>query len=292
VKRLVEEEGVNPEEPDPRGLDGKPLHCAANRGHYNVMTYLLDECGVDVNQVDKYNRNALYAASHGHQVGCIRFLLQRGADPNMPTCGTPLMICIYHADLASITDFLEDGRCDLENKARGTGDTAILIAAARKYWDIVELLLSYHASPIATRNDGHNLHALATEHKAPPHTLQLIETAVFEHHQQQLARLLHRARRINEARHSPATDGPTFLRPRADDDLPLPRVELTFPDVGYEEGQEKLRAVVQHVVGMKEDGSVGGEMLKEHVVELMDMLLPVWDEERTQGEDELMGEGS
>jgi hypothetical protein len=32
---------------------------------------------------------------------------------------------------------------------------------------------------------------------------------------------------------------------------------------------------------MKEDGSVGGGMLKEHVVELMDMMLPVvWDTER------------
>jgi hypothetical protein len=48
-----------------------------------------------------------------------------------------------------------------------------------------------------------------------------------------------------------------------------------------EEEQEKLRAVEQYVMGMKEDGSVGGGMLKGHVVELMDMLLPVWDEERT-----------
>jgi hypothetical protein len=54
--------------------------------------------------------------------------------------------------------------------------------------------------------------------------------------------------------------------------------------VGYEEEQEKLRGVVQYVVGMKEDGSVGGGMLKEHVMELMDMLLPVWDAER--GEEE------
>jgi hypothetical protein len=46
------------------------------------------------------------------------------------------------------------------------------------------------------------------------------------------------------------------------------------------------RAVVQYVVGMKEDGSVGGGMLQEHVVELMDMMLPVWDEERTGEEGE------
>jgi hypothetical protein len=31
---------------------------------------------------------------------------------------------------------------------------------------------------------------------------------------------------------------------------------------------------------MKEDGSVGGEMLKEHLVELMEMMVPVWEDER------------
>jgi hypothetical protein len=56
----------------------------------------------------------------------------------------------------------------------------------------------------------------------------------------------------------------------------------------YEQEEQRVvrRAVVQYVVGMKEDGSVGGGMLKEHVVELMDMLLPVWDAERREEEEE------
>lgn len=62
----------------------------------------------------------------------------------------------------------------------------------------------------------------------------------------------------------------------------------TADNEGEEEVEEQTvrRAVLQYVVGMKEDGSVGGRMLEAHVVELMDMLLPVWDKERTGEEEE------
>ena len=186
-------------------------------------------------------------------------------------------------NLASMTLLLQDGRCNLETESSSVWSTAILIAAGEQAWDCVELLLSYHASPIAVDDLPWNLLDYAMYY-APPHTLQLIQAAIAEPDR---ARLLHRARRINEARHNPATDGPAFLRQRGSS--PLPRVELSVPIAGagngHEEGnseeqQTVQRAVLQFVVGMKEDGSVGGGMLKEHVVELMDMMLPVWDVER------------
>lgn len=286
VKRLVEEEGVNPEEPDPSRYNARPLHRAAFNGKNNVVAYLLETCGVDVDGVDNKNRTALHYAGQKNQVSCIRLLLQHRADPNIVTPSnnfTPLMLIAYYGHLASMTALLQDGRCNLGTKRTDTGDTAIILAADQEKWDCVELLLSYHASPVATNNLGHSLYDYAVARQVPPQTLQLIQAAISEPDR---ARLLHRVRRINEAQHNPATDGPAFFRQRAADDLPLPSVELTFPDVGYEERQEKLRAVVQYVVGMKEDGSVGGGMLKEHVVELMDMLLPVWDAERAREEEE------
>ena len=289
VKRLVEEEGVNPEEPNPSHRSAVPLHYAAFNGRDNVVTYLLETCEVNVNKVDDNNWTALHDASRKNHVSCIRLLLQHGADPNIPDSrvgDTPLMLAAFYGHLASMTLLLEDGRCNLESKRTSTGSTAILLAADQKKWGCVELLLSYHASPIVIDNNGWSLHDTAVDRQAPPHTLQLIQAAIFE---QQRPRLLHRARRINEARHSPATDGPAFLRRRADDDLPLPRVELSsaLPTAGADAGDEEeqegrmvRRAVVQYVVGMKEDGSVGGEMLKEHLVELMEMMVPVWEDER------------
>jgi hypothetical protein len=122
-----------------------------------------------------------------------------------------------------MTLLLQDGRCNLEIKRSSTGSTALLVAAWFKKWDCVELLLSYHASPIATDNDGRSLHDIAMDKQAPPRTLQLIQAAIFE---QKRPRLLHRARRINEAQHILAT-GPSFLRQRADNNLPLPRMEVS-----------------------------------------------------------------
>ena len=112
-------------------------------------------------------------------------------------------------------------------------------------------------------------HDYALQYQAPSHVLRLIEAAISEPNHD---RLLYRVRRINEARHSPVT-GPAFLRHRGSS--PLPYVEIS------DQEEDTVRhAVVQHVVGMKEDGSVDGGMLKEHVVELMDMMLPVWVAER------------
>ena len=62
MKRLVEEEGANPEEPDPSCWYRTPLHDAAWNGRDNVATYLLGTCGVDVDKVDDDNCTALYFA--------------------------------------------------------------------------------------------------------------------------------------------------------------------------------------------------------------------------------------
>ena len=67
----------------------------------------------------------------------------------------------------------------------------------------------------------------------------------------------------------------------------LPRVELAssthIHTPPHDETAEVQRAVVMHVLGRDQEGGKGGGMLKEHVVELMDMLLPVWDPERKRG---------
>jgi hypothetical protein len=138
VKRLVEEEGVNPEEPYPSNTNSTPLQFAVVYEKINVMTYLLETCGVDVDQINNMGWTALHLASHKQHVSCIRLLLQHGANPNIPEarCGiTPLMTAAYHGSLALLTLLLEDGRCNLETKGSNpprTGDTAILLAAQTK----------------------------------------------------------------------------------------------------------------------------------------------------------------
>lgn len=148
------------------------------------------------------------------------------------------------------------------------------MAANQMKWDCVELLLSYHASPIAMRNDCRSLLDIASENQAPPHVIQLIQAAIFDHER---PRLLHHARYINDARHGLA-NAPALREG-------FPRVELSPPpppSAGNNEDNEQgvLHAVLRFTLGMKEDGSVCGGMMAEHLVELWDMMLPVWDAER------------
>jgi ankyrin repeat protein len=68
---------------DARDSDGStPLHCAAWKGHANVVTLLLDN-GADVNAKntnDHWGDTPLHAAAHGNQRAAAEVLLARGAD--------------------------------------------------------------------------------------------------------------------------------------------------------------------------------------------------------------------
>jgi ankyrin repeat protein len=233
------------------------------------MKYLLD-LGVDVNSVDSENQTALhFLARHRHHpdtAKCISLLFEHGADLNIRECNgmTPLMESVVYKNMAPMAMFLKSGRCNLEIKAYWTKYTAILLAACGKKWDFVELLLSHHASPIAKDYSGQSLLDLATKGQAPLQILHLIQDTLFD---RERPRLLYRARTINNA--MKIVNSPV-LRKR------LPRVEVS----AVSGNEEVLHAVLQYTLGMKEDGSLGGGMLEEHLVVLWDMLLPVWDEER------------
>jgi ankyrin repeat protein len=66
-----------------RDKDGStPLHCAAWKGHDEVVTYLL-EVGADVNdhnQNEHWGTSPLHAAAHGNQKKVAEVLLAHGAD--------------------------------------------------------------------------------------------------------------------------------------------------------------------------------------------------------------------
>ena len=61
-----------------------PLHCAAWKGHLEVVRILL-EAGAEIeaqNQNSHWGTTPLHAASHGNQKAVVELLIERGADVN------------------------------------------------------------------------------------------------------------------------------------------------------------------------------------------------------------------
>lgn len=92
-----------------------PLHAAAMAGSLDVVRYLLDVCGVDVDEQDGGDRTALFwsvIALDKGAVGC--FLLRRGANPSLPDKRgyTALMQAAAYGRLRLIRALLKDPRVD------------------------------------------------------------------------------------------------------------------------------------------------------------------------------------
>ena len=117
-----------------------------------------------------------------------------------------------------------------------------------------------------------------------------IQAAVAE---PERVRLIHQARSINDAMHAvnqvsnEAKDdtaevrrkkcmeiAPAYLKERVERGQDLPEVEIVGDDDDEEEQEEEVaRAVLEHVV-------IDGKLVKELYVEVMEYMLPTWDDER------------
>ena len=80
LKRLIEDENLNPNERDKNG--DTTLHCAAQCGHLNVLKYLIEEIGLNPACKDEFGRTPLHRAARNKHLELVKYLVgEQQVDP-------------------------------------------------------------------------------------------------------------------------------------------------------------------------------------------------------------------
>jgi ankyrin repeat protein len=91
---------------DARDRDAStPLHCAAWKGHQDIVEFLL-KVGADVsaqNSNEHWGTTPLHAAAHANQAAIAELLIEHGADPNAQDLNgkTPMQHTTFHKATAA-----------------------------------------------------------------------------------------------------------------------------------------------------------------------------------------------
>ncbi|KAI8907521.1 ankyrin repeat-containing domain protein [Powellomyces hirtus] len=130
-----------------------PLLLASSRGHKEVMMFLLDH-GVDIEEVDRYGRQAIiHAAKNGHY-DVVKMLLERGADANAPDSSdnTPLHYAAGYGWSEIVELLLDYGEADL-NAANCWKYTPIMVADLKGHLKIFQQLLHKESVLVNSRDN-------------------------------------------------------------------------------------------------------------------------------------------
>lgn len=144
---LLLRKGANPNCMTAQGMNG--LMCAIHKGFERIALTLLDESNIDVlHQLDD-RTTALHMAIDLKMAKVIDRLLERGADINAARWDgyTPLHLAVEQGGLERVRLLAGDHNIQLDVQLKN-GRTALHLAAANDYYEIVEFLLSKKASPI------------------------------------------------------------------------------------------------------------------------------------------------
>jgi hypothetical protein len=303
VNRLVEEDGGRL---NARGFfDKTPLMEAAQRGHDAVVARLL-ELEADVGSVDNDGRTAAHWACVHNHASTLALLLDDGASINAHDnhARTPLIMAGYHGATDCVKLLLARGGDALElNATDNCGDTALHEAAHRNRATIIQLLLQAGANPTIRNNQGRTLLDLTTNAQC----IALLQSSLAASHAAR-ALLKHRALidaayAIPKARNDAADKGeppaiqqekalaaaPAYLKGRVAEGRALPAVHVMEEEESADaENDEQLVACVKYALGLEGGGGWHeGEgsppqqgMLKEVLVELLELVVPEWDPAR------------
>ncbi|KAI3837560.1 hypothetical protein MKX03_033583, partial [Papaver bracteatum] len=129
------------------------LHFAAAGGSLEVCKYLIENLKLDVDSKCEKGCTPLYHASLDGHFDTVRYLLEKGANPDASTDTnlTPLQYAAKSGNTKIITLLLSKGvRLDVVNSS----GTALQFAVALGHRDAVKVLLDHGANPNYDNSEG------------------------------------------------------------------------------------------------------------------------------------------
>eukprot|EP01132_Coremiostelium_polycephalum_P000283 gene283-370_t len=132
-----------------------PLFWAITGGNTEVVRWLLDQGGININYRDDRNQTLLYRAAYEGHTEIVALLLARGADPNNSqdiTGNTPLHRATQEGHSATVRLLLEKGAHP--NAMDKNNRTPLHWAAAQGHLPITTLLLEQGATPDTMDQEG------------------------------------------------------------------------------------------------------------------------------------------
>ena len=142
--------------PNSDGLNANmPLHRAAQAGHVQVLTTLLNH-GVPVDQLDDNNETALHYAAWFGSATCAAILIERGASVDQGSLfGSPPLLWACQNGHADVIDLLLDMGASFDASSPRDGESPVGIAAFSGHWEAVKTLLARGARADKPNDDGY-----------------------------------------------------------------------------------------------------------------------------------------
>ncbi|MCL7050527.1 hypothetical protein MKW94_015070, partial [Papaver nudicaule] len=121
------------------------IHCAAAEGKLNVLDYLIQELGIDVDLKDERGDSLTYATVVGN-MNTVEYLLGKGADPKMSNTNgyTPLHCAAEKGHTEILTRLLSRG---VDVNALSVYGTPVGLAAKSGQLETLQILLDQNANP-------------------------------------------------------------------------------------------------------------------------------------------------
>ncbi|KAF5296332.1 hypothetical protein FQA39_LY12549 [Lamprigera yunnana] len=148
------------------------MHYAAKLGNNDVLNSLL-EYGFDINEKDDYGENPLTAALSHNNFATARFLLSKGADPNMDENDYfSVCYCAENAENDLLLIMIQQGaNLNLQNSQ---GVTPLMSAIEKERYFTVKLLLENGADANLIDNQGKTALRYAVDCYSKTNTLETI----------------------------------------------------------------------------------------------------------------------